>query len=504
MSLVGIDVGTTGCKAAAFSQTGQMLAFAYEEYQHRSPQDGWAQIDACEVWRKVQLVIHQVAVKTARDPITALSVTSMGEAMVPVSENRQVLSPSILNYDIRGEEFLGVLKNTISPEEFYAITGNSIGNHFSLTKIMWIRSHQPEIFENTDKFLSFSGFIAFMLGAEPTIDYTLANRTLLFDIEQESWSSEILKITDLDSTKLPSIAASGTKIGYVSDSCAKELGLPRGVAIFSGAHDQCSNAVGCGAVQKGQALLGMGTFICAAVVFNKTRESQEMIVRGLNTEHHAVPSQFVTFVYNQGGSVVKWFRDTFALFEHQQSINSGTDIYSQLFSEAPDFPSRVVVLPTYTSTGLPDFNPETSGVIAGLRLNTTRGEILKGVAEGVIFDLKECLDDLPKIGIDISDFRVAGGGSKSDAWVQISADILDRPMKRPEITESGALGSAIIAGVGNREFSSYDEAVGSMVRIAAEFFPNQHSKKSYAGRFEKYLHLKNLLKGFLKDLMVVQ
>jgi sugar (pentulose or hexulose) kinase len=162
-----------------------------------------------------------------------------------------------------------------------------------------------------------------MLGAELS-HYSLANRTILFDIEKEDWSDELLHWAGLDRQKLPPTVPSGQVIGAVPRVRADELGLPLGIPIISGAHDQCCNSVGCGSIAPGAALYGMGTQLCMTPVFSARPDSTLMIERGLNTEHHAVPGQFVSFIYNQGGVLVKWFRDTFAHAERLQAAEAGS------------------------------------------------------------------------------------------------------------------------------------------------------------------------------------
>jgi xylulokinase len=477
-----------------------MLASAYEEYDYRAPRPGWAQLDAVEVWDKVKRTIMAVAPGSASDPIRALSTSSLGEAMVPVTENRQVLGPSMLLFDTRGGEYLLGLGSALPDEHLYQINGNTLGNHYGLTKLKWIQSHQPDLYERADKFLLWGSFVSFMLGAEPVVDYSLANRTLLFDIDREAWSEELLDITGLDRSKLPRAASSATEIGTVSEGMADELGLPRDVAIVTGAHDQCANAVGCGVIEESQAVYGMGTFLCITPVFSVRREPAVMIERGLNTEHHAVPGKYVSFIYNQGGSIVKWFRDSFAPMEHHQAEAAGRDIYNELFSEFPEGPSGITVLPHFTVTGPPGFIPDSRGVIAGLQLGSSRGDILKGIVEGTTFYLRECVESLPATGIKITDYRAVGGGSKSDAWIQVCADILGRPFVRPRITEAGALGAALIAGVGNGTFQSYQDGVAAMVSLDRTFEPDPRQHQRYEVWFEAYKRLWPLLQSYLPDL----
>jgi xylulokinase len=295
---------------------------------------------------------------------------------------------------------------------------------------------------------------------------------------------------------------SGTEIGRVPASVAADLGLPVGLLIIAGAHDQNANAVGCGVIDAGSAVYGMGTFHCITPVFSSPPAAQLMLDRGLNTEHHAVPGRFVSFIYNQGGSLVKWFRDTFAAKEHEEAQKEGHSVYADLFAELPDGPGRVMVLPHFTVTGPPDFIADSAGLIAGLHLDTSRGAILRGIIEGAAYYLKEVVDALPGTGIEIGDFRAAGGGSQSDTWVQTCADIFARPITRPAITEAGAFGAAIIAGVGAGVFDSYEQAVREMVRLERTFEPDPGRHARYLERYAQYRRIWPLTADFLRDLTV--
>ncbi len=504
MSLLGIDVGTTGCKSAVFSGEGKLLASSYEEYDFQSPEPGWFQLDALEVWNKVKKTVREAASRAHGRPIRALAVSSLGEAVVPVTEDRRVLGPSILNFDARGAVYLERLRSELHDERLYHINGNTLGNHYGLTKLMWIRDHQPDLYERTDKFLLWGSFVSFMLGADPVVDHSLANRTLLFDIDQQVWSEELLGIARLDRAKLPDVAPSGTLIGTASNQVAQELGLPSNVSVVTGAHDQCATAVGCGVIREGQAVYGMGTFTCVTPVFGERRAAELMLKRGLSTEHHAVPGKYVSFIYNQGGSHVKWFRDTFAAAEHRRAEAAGRDVYGELFREIPERPSGVVVLPHFTVTGPPAFISDSCGVIAGLRLETSRGEILKGILEGITFALKACIDTLPPTGIEITEYRVVGGGSRSDGWIQTSADILGRRVVRPTVSEAGALGAAIIAGVGDGTFRSYEAGIDAMVALERTFKPHEERRQRYQDWYERHQQLWPLMEDYLRDLAGAQ
>jgi xylulokinase len=506
MSFLGIDVGTTGCKASVFSDEGESLAFAYDEYDMVRPRPGWLELDPSDVWARVRRTIGK-AVKAAaqnprntamQNPVTSLAVSSMGESMVPVSRDRRILGNSLLLIDSRGEEYLPLLSSGLGAEKLYRINGNILGIQFSLPKLMWIRDHTPEIYAGAWKFLLWSGFVSFMLGAEPTVDYSLANRTLLFDLDSCTWSKEIADIAGIDLSKLPDPVAAGTRIGTVSGPIAEELGLSKGTAIVAGAHDQCANALGCGVTDAGFGMSGMGTYLTIMPVFVGRKPPEVMMRWGLNTEHHAAPGRFVSFIYNQGGILLKWYRDTFARADKEASERAGRDVYADLVGEIPAGPSSVFVLPHFTVTGPPEFVTNSAGVISGLKLDTTRGDILKGIMEGVVFYHKTVVDSVADTGIALRELRAVGGGSKSDAWLQISADILGKPIVRARVSEAGSLGVAILAGVGTGAFRSVEDGVKAMVSLGERFEPDPARQRAYGERFEKYRALWPLMKDYLR------
>ncbi len=498
MGFLGIDIGTTGCKASVFSETGEVRAFSYDEYDMVRPRPGWLELDPAEVWTRVKATIARAVKAAPGSPVTALSVSSMGESMVAVSRDRRILGTSLLLIDSRGEEYVPLLESRVGTERLYEINGNILGIQFSLPKLMWIRDHTPEVYKGAWKFLLWSGFVSFMLGADPAVDYSLANRTLLFDVDGCRWSTQIAEAAGIDLAKLPDPVAPGTRIGTVSGPIADELGLARGTAIVAGCHDQCANAVGCGVTEAGVGMSGMGTYLTIVPVFTGRKPARSMIPLGLNTEHHAAPGRFVSFIYNQGGLLLKWYRDTFARAERDAAAREGKDVYAELIREIPRDPSSVMVLPHFTVTGPPEFITDSSGVMTGLKVDTTRGDILKGVLEGVVFYHKAVVDGSAACGITLRELRAVGGGSKSDAWLQISADILGRSVVRTRVAEAGCLGAALLAAAGTGAFRSLEEGVRAMVSLGERFEPDPSRQARYGERFEKYRALWPLLKDYLR------
>lgn len=497
MSLLGIDVGTTGCKAAAFSLAGNCLASAYREYPSILPQQGWAELDSRLVWSRVCEVLAEVAFRTAADPVTALCISSMGEAMTPVSRDREILGNSIVSSDTRGAEYIAALKAKIDQRAFYNINPNILGPQYSLPKLLWTREHAPAVYEKADKFLLWGDLVAYMLGGDAVTSLALANRTLLLDIRTEDWSDTLLAATGIPRTKLPVPRPSGTVAGQVSDAMAAKLGLPRGVAIVVGAHDQCCNALGGGITRAGKAVCGIGTYECITPVYDHIPDTDTMLANGLNVEHHVLPGLYVSFIYNQSGALVRWFRDTFAAAD-RRLVPAGEDIYDRLTREMPAEPSRLLVLPYFEMTGPPGFVPDAAGAIVGLKMDTSRGEILKAIMESVSFYFAEATNALKAVGIDTSAFIATGGGAKSDAWLQIKADVFGVPFLRPRYADGSVFGAAMLAGLATGKLTSPAEAVAQWVKIERAFEPDAKRHARYREKQAAYRQLYPTLEPLLR------
>lgn len=495
MSLLGIDLGTTGCKAGVFGLDGACLAQAYREYDMLHPAPGWSELDSRSVWEKTREVIAEVAAAAGRDPVTALSVSSFGEAFVPVSRDRRLLDNSILCVDERGREHVDRLRGTFGHEAFYAINPNLLGPNYSMPKLLWLREHRPDIYHRADYFLLWSDLVAFLLGCDPVTNNSHANRTLLFDLDKNDWSSDLLAWSGVPREKLGRVVPGGTLIGTVSDSLCDELGLPRRVKVVSGGHDQCCNALGCGGITAGRAVYGMGSFDCITPIYRKPADRLRMLHENLNIEHHVLPDLYVSFLYNQAGLLTKWFRDTFASADVPPA---GSGIYEFLYSEIPDEPTRMLVLPHFDPP--PHHSPDTSGVIIGLKTGTTRGEILKAIIEGSTLYFVQGISALRGLGIDTTGFIASGGGSKSDKGLQIRADIFGIPIIRPRITEAGVLGAAMLAGIASGVFRSAKEAADCFVREDRLFEPDAARHALYREKHALYQALFPSLRSVLNKL----
>ena len=491
MSLLGLDIGTTGCKAVVFSVDGKPLAHAYREYGVMYPRPGRVEIDPNKVWHCATEVINEVASQVGGDPIKALSVTTLGEAFTPIAEDGSVLSNSITFFDNRGVEQTELWNHTLGKERVFQITGMPLHPGYSLPKLMWLKDEQPGIFSKAHKFLLYEDFAFFKLGLEPVTDYSLAGRTMAFDIREKKWSEEMFSIAGIDPGKMATPRPSGEVVGVIPASIAEELGLPKGTIAVTGGHDQPVNALGGGVISEGVAVDGMGSTECVTVGFDNPPLNEKMLAANYPIYSHVKQDMYVSLAFSMtGGNLLRWYRDTFAADAVRGAEKTGTDVYDLILRDVPEGPTGVFVLPHFAGAGTPYFDPDSKGTITGLTLGTTREQFVKALVEGITYELRFNLETLEKAaGVKIDRLRAMGGGARSRMWLQLKADITGKEVVSLAISECGCLGAAMLAGVGVGEYGSVDEAVELLVSEKEVFEPDPGMHEQYTEQAAIYAEL---------------
>jgi len=495
MSLLGLDIGTTGCKAVVFSLEGKVLSTAYREYPLLYPQPGWAELDMRLVLEKIKESIRQVSSQVKKDPVKALSISTQGEAFAPVDKKGNLLSHSPVSFDARGESFVQWWRKTLGAEKIMKITGQPLHPMFSLNKIMWLKENRPHIYSKTWKFLCCEDLIIYKLGLSPTIDYSLASRTMAFDVLKKRWSEEILSLVDIDKSLLSEVVPPGTIIGKIPQKIADDLSLSSKVMVVTGGHDQPCGALGAGVREEKIAMDATGTVECIASIFKEPHLNRRMLENNFTCYPHTVPQFYITLAFSfTGGSLLKWFRDTLGKEEKEEAKKRGKDVYSILIDKATPGPSPLYLLPHFTTTGTPYMDPNSSGAILGLSLDTSKADLIKAILEGVSFEMKYNLSLLEEIGIPIEELRAIGGGAKSRKWLQLKADLYDKKLVSLQVSEAASLGAAILAGVATGEYSSLEEAVEATVKIKETFYPQEKKRRIYKEKFQIYKDIYPTLK----------
>jgi xylulokinase len=501
MSLLGIDLGTTGCKAVVFDEEGRTLASAYREYPLHFPKTGWIELDSNRVMKSAREVIREAVGKAKKNPVRALAVATQGEAVTPVGRDGRFLHNAIVTFDARTAPLVGWWEKKLSRRRIFDISGMPLHGMYTASKILWWKQERPEVFKKAKQFLCYEDLFFHELGLPATIDPSLAARTMLLDLNKGAWSEELCGIAGIDPATLARVAPSGSVVGEIGAKAAKEFGLPAGVVAVTGGHDQPCGALGSGVVEDRVGMYATGTVECITPAFKKRVVHPKLLENNIACYPHVVPGLFVALAFNfTGGSLLKWYRDTFAAAEKEKAGKSGKDVYELILSAAPSEPTSLYILPHFTATGTPHFDTESKGVIAGLRLSTTRGEIVRAVLEGVTYEMALNARVLGECGAEIDSFRAIGGGAKSPYWMQLKADLLGKPVHAMRVSEAVCLGAAILAGTATGRYTSARKASLDLSKIDRTYTPDARKAKIYRERFERYRELYPTLKNWLHSI----
>ena len=495
MSYLGLDIGTSGCKAVVFNEYGEEIAAAFREYPLITPKEGWVELDSEEVCTRCFEVIKEVALKTTADPVQAMGISSQGEAFTPVDKNDTILGNGMVSSDTRASKIVGEFCAEFGAEKLYSITGHTAYPMFSLFKLIWIKQNKPELWKITAKFLCFEDLMHLKLGLDPAIGYPLAGRTMMFNVIDHQWDKEILASVGLEPGQLARPLPSGSIVGTISAKIASQLGLPDQVVVVAGGHDQSCGALGAGIVSKGMAMYATGTVECITPAFEKPVFGDNLFRNNYCTYDFAIPGMYTTVAYSlTGGNILKWYRDEFAFQEKEVAKQSGRNIYEVILDSLPEKPSKLLVLPYFTPTGTPYFDSSITGAIIGLRFNTSREEILRALLEGVAFEMRLNLSILEKSGIVIDELRAIGGGGKSKVWTQLKATVLNKQITTVAVTEAGCFGVAILAKSAVTGIT-IDTIVSEWVKTSQTIFPQEEFAEYYEKQFQTYLKLYPALKS---------
>jgi xylulokinase len=497
MSLMGLDVGTTGTKATVFGEDGAVLASAYREYPMLHPRPGWMELDPEQVWSNVKDGIGEAASGSDADPVQALAISVLGEAAVPVGPGGEVLGNSILGFDSRTS---GLFERWIAGQDRAAIMricGQPPSQMFTIVKAMWIKENQPELFRRMERLLTFEAFTQFRMGLEPRVDYAMAARTMAFDMHAKRYSDELCDWAGIPPELFAPAVQTGTVVGELGAQAAAELGLPAGCLVVAGSHDQPAGALGSGVTRSGVAMDATGTVECFAVAMDSPIVNETMLANNLPCYPHAAEGLYVALAFNfTGGSLLRWIRDAVARSEAKQAEQSGADVYDLIIGQMSPEPTDLFFVPHFMMTGTPHMDGNPVGAVVGLNLATTRAEFLRAALEGIAYEMKLNADLLLSAGVEVEEFRAIGGGAKSDFWLQLKADMYGRPVVRLEVAEAASLGMAIAAGLGAGLYRSAAEAADEMIAPKDVFEPDPERAEHYNRKLTQYRELYPALKAW--------
>jgi xylulokinase len=487
----------------AFGADGQILAQASQEYSPSSPEPGRVEMDPKRLWEAVVRTVRQVAGRVAdpvagRDPVAALAISSHGETFIPVDADGRAVGPAIMNSDNRAVAQSEAWERSIGRERLYQITGLPLHPMFALNKILWLRDNRPDLYQRAARFVSVGDYILQQMGFPPYTDYSLASRTLAFDIQRRQWSGEILAAAGIRPEQLSIPLPSGEKAGRLSVSAAETLGLPEGVVVALGGHDQPCGALGAGALDAGQVVDSAGTYECLAAVSLRPGNTLQALAYNLNSYCHVVPERYVTLAFFPAGIVARWFVEQFCDQDQAIAQAAGKSVYTvldeKIRTECPG-PTGVCMTPHLIGSCNPAWDVRATGTVSGLTPAVSRAHLYKAIYEGIACELALNVAALEEVTGLFPDLKISGGNARSAFSVQLRADLTGKPVHTLGTTEAVCQGAAMLAGIAAGVYRDAQEAVRQVVSVQKTYMPDPESKAAYARQQRQYELLYPALKA---------
>ena len=489
MKIAGLDIGTTGCKCTVFDENGTYLGKAYRDYPVKRSVGGH-EIDVSVVMDGVYEAIREMAEKYP--DIEGIGVTSFGEAFVCVDEAGKPLHPAMLYTDPRGRKECRELVEKLGEREIANITGLRPHEMYSISKMMWLKKNRPEIYEAAHKILLMEDYVLYHLTGNTKIDYSLATRTMAFDIRKLCWSEEIFEAAGIDMGLMSEPVPTGSIAGTMCLATAKKTGLSQHTKVIAVSHDQVAAAVGAGAFDGSTAVDGAGTVECLTPVYDQLPDIDVMYQGYYSVVPYVIPGKYVAYAFSYtGGALVQWCTDTLAKKEKELAKEQGISVneyleqaYAQQKEE--ETPTGLLVLPHFAGAATPYMDNDATGVIIGLTMETTAADLYRGCLEGVVYEMYLNMQALQGSGIHFTKLHATGGGAHSEQWMQMKADVLNLPIAALKTVDAGTVGSAMLTGIAIGMFENLQDAAAHMVEEVKTYEPRLQIHEKYMKIYEKY------------------
>lgn len=487
MLLAGLDIGTTGCKITIYDKKGIYQNRFYNNNPVSRNTSGH-EIDVENIWQSVKKVIKSATHEYS--DISAIGVTSFGETCVLLDDKDKPIRNAMLYTDPRGTDECGELIAKLGKEKITRISGVSPHSMYSLPKVMWIKKHFPDEYERTRHILMMEDYIIYMLTGKTVIDYSLATRSMGFDINKLTWSDEIFSAAGINKNLFSEPIISGTIAGVIRKDLVEEFGLNVNTFVVPVGHDQVAAVVGSGIIDTGCAVDGAGTVECVTPVFDKLPEFKIMGNSGYAVVPYLFPDKYVTYAFLfTGGALISWYINNLARAEKLEAKRLNKSVYDILEKQMKDEPTGILVLPHFAGAATPYMDEKSKGVIVGLTLEHSTSDLYRAMMEGIVYEMRLNLEKLQQAGIYIKKLRATGGGAASQVWMQMKADILDLPVTSLDNTEAGAAGCVMMAGIAAGVFKDLKHAAKKMIKERCTFYPRKEQHNAYMKCYEKYKEL---------------
>ena len=488
--LLGIDIGTSATKTLICDGKGKVIATAMAEHPIYSPKPGWSEQEPEDWWKSTCAATKAVLKKAKVKPadVGGIGLSGQMHGSVFLDKNGKSLRRALLWNDQRtAEQCAQIEAKAGGREALIGMVANPALTGFTAPKILWLREKEPKVYDKVKRILLPKDYIRLRMTGEYATEVSDASGMLLLDVCNRTWSDKLLSLLEIDKAMLGKLYESQEITGTLHEEGARALGLRAGIPVVGGAGDQAAGAVGNGIVNAGIVSATLGT---SGVVFAHSEQPTLDPKGRVHTMCHAVPGKWCIFgcMLSAGGSF-QWLRNTLGQAEIALAKKKGVDPYELLVNEAATAPAGcegLFFLPYLTGERCPHPDPTARGGWIGITARTTRAMLIRSLLEGVTFGMRDALEIMRQMNVEVTQVRASGGGARSDFWRQLQADIYGSPIVLTNAAEGPAYGVALLAGVGTGAFKSVEEACKASIKQTLKVPPNKKSSAKYDPYFRTY------------------
>ncbi len=488
--LAGVDVGTSGARCSVFDLAGTRIASEGREYGARYPQPGWVEQDPQLLIAKTMEACRATLDRAAIDPrdIAAIGFSAQRSVTCPVDADGTPVRWLISWQDARTADQVEQLRRQIDAAEFQRVSGLPLGTTWILTKLLWMRDHEPALYARVHRFVQNQDLVLRAFGAD---DYWTDTCCCAFygtwDVSHLTWNTPLLDRLGLSADQFGKPTPAGTQVGQIGPAVARQTGFAVGTPLCVGAGDQNCSVVGMGAIRGGMGTVTLGTAGLAILCADTPIAGFD----GMMVTNHAVPGRWqVEGLSNAAASSLRWFRDVVGTCELEQEAAGGVPAYQafdEMAARVPAGSRGLLYLPYLATAATPHWNADARGAFLGLSLAHGRADLTRAVMEGVALEIRDIMEQWYRAGMSVEVLRIGGGAARSRLWCQIQADVYGRPVETLQCDDSTGLGSALLGGVGAGVFGSIEEGVAAMVHPSGQLDPDPGRHRLYSELYAAYV-----------------
>lgn len=487
---IGADLGTSALKLLLVNSFGEIIKTVSHSYQVYYPNSGWSEQNPEDWWEAFLAGIKDLILGVDPSSVCGIGVGGQMHGLVILDENDNVIRPAILWNDGRTDKEVEYLNVTVGKEKLSNYTANIAFAGFTAPKILWLKNNEPENFKRICKIMLPKDYINYKLTGVHSTDFSDASGMLLLDVKNRCWSKEMLEICGISEDQMPCLLESYKVTGNLLPQVAKDLSLPENTAVIAGAGDNAAAAIGTGTVSEGRCNISLGT---SGTVFISAEKFFVDKANSLHSFCHADGGYHLMGCILSAASCNKWFCDDILKADDYSAEQE--DITDEKLGK-----NHVFFMPYLMGERSPINDTDARGVFMGMRMDTSRSDMLQAVLEGVAFAIRDNIEIVKASGLKINESTLCGGGAKSELWQKILCNVLNIKINLPQSEQGPGYGAALLAMVGTGEYETVKKCSDNFIKIKATLVPDPEIVARYEKQYNKFKEIYPALKELYKKI----